>query len=169
MKENSIELVKGKPVVERKVGSFEITYVGLWVFVKAKDMGVMVQWDKGTTVMVRVDPEYKGKVEGLCGDFNDNENDDYRTPQHIREVDEISFVNTWRTYANGSSAMSASNNMCGLNSHRKYWAERSCSVLTGSVFQVLFHSHNFDCFFFVNSYNLRFTSVVFKENLFKVR
>ena len=27
-------------------------------------MGVTLQWDKGTTVVVRVDPEHKGSVEG---------------------------------------------------------------------------------------------------------
>jgi len=36
----------------------------MWVFVKAKNLGVTLQWDKGTTIMVRVDPEHKGKVEG---------------------------------------------------------------------------------------------------------
>ena len=47
-----------------QIGSFEITYVGLWVFVTSKDMGITLQWDKKTTVMVRLDPEHKGKVEG---------------------------------------------------------------------------------------------------------
>ena len=67
----------------------------MWVFVAAKDLGVTLQWDKGTTVMVRVDPEYKGKVEGLCGDFDDNENNDYKTPQNVIEANEIPFVNSW--------------------------------------------------------------------------
>jgi hypothetical protein len=136
VKENSVELVKGKAATEKKIGSFDVTYVGLWVFVKAKDMGISLQWDKGTTVMVRLDPEYKGKVEGLCGDFNDNENDDFKNPQDMIEVEEVAFVNSWKTYMNGSSAEEVPTDICGLNSHRKYWAERKCSILTGSKFEV---------------------------------
>ncbi|XP_076806278.1 von Willebrand factor-like [Clavelina lepadiformis] len=65
LKENSVELVRGKAIQERKIGSFEITYVGLWVFVTAKDLGVTLQWDKGTTALVRLDPEHSHKIEGV--------------------------------------------------------------------------------------------------------
>jgi len=33
---------------------------------------------------------------GLCGDFDGNENNDFKNPQNIIEVNEISFVNTWK-------------------------------------------------------------------------
>lgn len=33
---------------------------------------------------------------GLCGDFNDNENDDFKNPQDMIEVEEVAFVNSWK-------------------------------------------------------------------------
>lgn len=57
-----------------QIGSFEISYVGLWVFVKAKEMGVTLQWDKTTTVVARLDAMHRGKVEGSLTDFRMNGN-----------------------------------------------------------------------------------------------
>lgn len=36
----------------------------------------------------------------------------------------------------GSDAVSAETDLCASNTHRKYWAERKCSVITGNVFDV---------------------------------
>ena len=33
---------------------------------------------------------------GLCGNFDGNENNDFRNPQDMIEINEIAFVNTWK-------------------------------------------------------------------------
>ena len=37
---------------------------------------------------------------GLCGNFDGNENNDFRNPQDMIEINEISFVNTWKVHIN---------------------------------------------------------------------
>ena len=37
---------------------------------------------------------------------------------------------------NGTHAEEVPVDMCGVNRHRKYWAERKCAVLTGDKFEV---------------------------------
>lgn len=38
----------------------------------------------------------KGQIEGLCGDFDDDDENDFRTPEGIIETDLSVFVNSWR-------------------------------------------------------------------------
>jgi len=33
---------------------------------------------------------------GLCGNFDGNENNDFRNPQDMIEINEVAFVNTWK-------------------------------------------------------------------------
>jgi len=37
-----------------------------------------------TQVYLRVDPVWQGKLEGLCGNFNHNKKDDYKTVSGIQ-------------------------------------------------------------------------------------
>ena len=41
-----------------------------------------------------------------------------------------------QTLMDGSQAEEVPTDMCGLNSHRKNWAKRKCSVITGELFKV---------------------------------
>ena len=38
-------------------------------------------WDVGTRVYVKLQPSFKGKTCGLCGDFDGNAMNDFRTRQ----------------------------------------------------------------------------------------
>lgn len=40
--------------------------------------------------------QLKGKMEGLCGDFNDDPSNDYMTPEGNIENATTTFVNSWK-------------------------------------------------------------------------
>ena len=42
------------------------------------DKSLRVLWNGGTQVYVRASPGWSGKVQGLCGDYNQNPKDDYK-------------------------------------------------------------------------------------------
>ena len=50
-------------------GSFTITLVS--------DIGVQVQWDGSGFIEIQVPKSFKGKVSGLCGNFNGNSKDEF--------------------------------------------------------------------------------------------
>lgn len=70
---------------------------GLFVIVEAPDLGLVIQWDKGTRVYVKVDPRWKDRVKGLCGNYNDNDADDFQTPSGgITEASAKIFGDSWK-------------------------------------------------------------------------
>lgn len=46
---------------------------------------------------VKVDPRWKEKIKGLCGNYNDNEQDDFQTPSGgLAEASAKIFGDSWR-------------------------------------------------------------------------
>ena len=48
-----------------------------------KQIGLTVMWDVGTRVYVKLQPSYRGKVCGLCGDYDGSSTNDYRSRQGL--------------------------------------------------------------------------------------
>lgn len=44
-----------------------IREAGLFVFAEVYDLGIVLQWDKGTRVKVRADPKWKDRVSNNSG------------------------------------------------------------------------------------------------------
>lgn len=44
-----------------------IREAGLFVFAEVSDMGLVLQWDRGTRAYLRLDPQWQGKVRTRCG------------------------------------------------------------------------------------------------------
>ena len=42
-----------------------IREAGLFIYADVPDLGIVLQWDKGTTVILRVDPKWKTLVNDL--------------------------------------------------------------------------------------------------------
>lgn len=62
-----VSLLRGKIEVLYKEGKGQL----------ATDFGMQVVYDWNSTVAVTLDPHYKGKVYGLCGNFNGNLHDEF--------------------------------------------------------------------------------------------
>lgn len=61
--QESLTLTKEKPLPlheTRKI--LTLRQVGLFVIVEAPDLGLIVHWDKGTRVYVKIYPQWKDKV-----------------------------------------------------------------------------------------------------------
>ncbi|KAM5248546.1 mucin-2 [Ctenodactylus gundi] len=108
--------------------------VGQYLVVEAST-GVIVIWDKKTTVFVKLAPSYKGTVCGLCGNFDDRTNNDFTTRDRIVVGSELDFGNSWKE-ASTCPDVSTTPDPCSLNPHRRSWAEKQCSIIKSSVFSV---------------------------------
>ncbi|XP_073511485.1 uncharacterized protein [Phyllobates terribilis] len=57
-----------------------------------------IQYDwVGNRLYVILDPSYKGQTAGLCGTYNDNRNDDYRSANDMTETVSSFFSKSWKT------------------------------------------------------------------------
>lgn len=50
---------------------------GLFIFVEVADLGLVLQWDHGTRVYLRLDPKWKGRVSSFFVYFGRNGIEEY--------------------------------------------------------------------------------------------
>ncbi|XP_076029577.1 hemocytin-like isoform X2 [Oratosquilla oratoria] len=107
---------------------------GLFVFIDIPAVGVVVQWDRSTRISIRAPQSLRGAVEGLCGNYNGNELDDFTTPAKSKEVSVINFVASWamQSYCRPPRAP---RDECQLHPERRAWAESRCQILMEEVFE----------------------------------
>ncbi|XP_067603985.1 mucin-2 [Pseudorca crassidens] len=124
-------------VIQRDVGhhvAYTTREVGQYLVVEAS-VGILVIWDKRTSVFIKLAPSYKGTVCGLCGNFDQRSSNDFTTRDHMVVESELDFGNSWKE-APTCPDVSATPEPCVLRPHRLSWAEKQCSIIKGPVFGV---------------------------------
>ncbi|KAJ9596531.1 hypothetical protein L9F63_012430, partial [Diploptera punctata] len=135
-KQEVITFTKDKPVPSHtSLNRTIIREAGLFVYAEVHDLGLVLQWDKGTRVYVRVDPKWKNRLKGLCGNYNDDQMDDFQTPSGgLSEVSAKLFGDSWRLQAYCPDSLEITDT-CLNHPNRKLWAVKMCGVLKTAVFQ----------------------------------
>jgi len=83
---------------------------------------------------VKLNPQWKGRTMGLCGDYNDNGEDDFKTPSDgISEASINLFGDSWKKDMSCPEPKDISDT-CEKHPERKLWSLRQCNVLKSSVF-----------------------------------
>ncbi|TRY87244.1 hypothetical protein DNTS_031751, partial [Danionella cerebrum] len=131
---------KGIQVVEGNGTDYQyqIHSAGLYSVIEVKGLLNLI-WDGKTSLMLQLHPEFKGKVCGLCGNFDGNGNNDFVKHDGGDVTDAVLFGNSWRL---NPSCPEVNNvmNPCDRNPHRSVWAIKQCSIITSAVFTDC-HSH----------------------------
>ncbi|XP_009468620.1 PREDICTED: mucin-2 [Nipponia nippon] len=123
--------------IQRDIGD-DVHYwnrtVGLYLVIEASN-GVMLIWDKKTTLFIKLSPDYKGKVCGLCGNFDDKSNNDFTTRSGLQETNALKFGNSWKQ-SSMCPDITQEIKPCDVKPHRKSWAEKECSIIRSEVFKI---------------------------------
>nr|XP_033784147.1 mucin-2 isoform X2 [Geotrypetes seraphini] len=108
--------------------------VGIYLVIQASN-GVMLIWDKKTTIFINLSPAYKGKVCGLCGNFDGISNNDFTSRHQLLVTKPLEFGNSWKATA---TCPDVDHEIlpCELKPHRKAWAEKQCSLIKSEVFKI---------------------------------
>nr|XP_046234028.1 IgGFc-binding protein [Scatophagus argus] len=80
-------------------GQVSIYASGSRVFVSA-NFGLSVTYDGFSTVFISVPSNYSGQTCGLCGNFNGNSNDEFRTPSGMIVTSPDEFGRAWKVSGN---------------------------------------------------------------------
>uniref|UniRef100_A0A8C0CWR9 VWFD domain-containing protein n=1 Tax=Balaenoptera musculus TaxID=9771 RepID=A0A8C0CWR9_BALMU len=123
-------------VVQRGPGGdlpYKIRYMGIYLAVETRS-GMVVSWDRKTSVFIRLHQEYKGRVCGLCGNFDDNALNDFTTRSQSVVGDALEFGNSWKFSPSCPDAQ-APKDPCAANPYRKPWAQKQCSIVNSATFR----------------------------------
>ncbi|XP_049429964.1 mucin-2-like [Epinephelus fuscoguttatus] len=111
---------------------YHIQTMGIYLVIEAKN-GLVLIWNKKTTLMIRLKPTFKGKVCGLCGNYDGNVKNDFTTRDKQIVVEALEFGNSWKDSPTCPNA-NTHRNPCSLYSHRQAWALKHCSIINSKVF-----------------------------------
>ncbi|XP_057582973.1 mucin-5B-like [Hippopotamus amphibius kiboko] len=111
---------------------YRIRYMGIYLAIETRS-GMVVSWDRKTSVFIRLHQEYKGRVCGLCGNFDDNGLNDFTTRSQSVVGDVLEFGNSWKFSPSCPDAQ-APKDPCTANPYRKSWAQKQCSLIHGAAF-----------------------------------
>lgn len=116
-----------------KLRRINVREVGLYIIIEVTDLGLILRWDKSTTVHLRLDPRWKSRIRGLCGNYNDDNEDDLETPSGGSEVSPQVFGDSWRLQTLCPEALPI-NDACSEHRVRRTWSTKQCSVLKSEPF-----------------------------------
>ncbi|XP_053417590.1 mucin-5B [Nycticebus coucang] len=122
-------------VVERGPGRdlpYKIRYMGNFLVIETRG-GMAVSWDRRTSVFIRLHQEYKGRVCGLCGNFDDSAINDFTTRSQSVVGNVLEFGNSWKLSPSCPDAL-APKDPCSANPYRKSWAQKQCSIINSATF-----------------------------------
>ncbi|XP_072906121.1 zonadhesin-like [Hemitrygon akajei] len=96
MKNRRILVDQKRIRLPKVVGRAHLSHSGQYVVVNT-DFGLQLQYDGNHFVKIQIPSSYMGRMCGLCGDFNDNQSDDYRKPDGTMAANDTVFGDSWKT------------------------------------------------------------------------
>ncbi|KAG7268116.1 hypothetical protein CRUP_005475 [Coryphaenoides rupestris] len=80
---------------------YKVHSIGIYLVIEAEN-GLILIWNKRTTVMIKLSSSYKGKVCGLCGNYDGNVKNDFTTSNKEVVVKALQFGNSWKAAIRGA-------------------------------------------------------------------
>uniref|UniRef100_F7ADM3 Mucin-5AC n=1 Tax=Xenopus tropicalis TaxID=8364 RepID=F7ADM3_XENTR len=123
------DIVKRDP--DAKV-PYTIRYMGIYLVIES-DSGLILLWDKKTSIFIKLTKDFEGKVCGLCGNYDGDGNNDFTTRSLSVVGDPVEFGNSWKLNPTCPDA-NTTRDPCSANPYRKSWAQKQCSIINGKAF-----------------------------------
>nr|XP_040018790.1 mucin-5B-like [Gasterosteus aculeatus aculeatus] len=111
---------------------FKVHSMGIYLVIEAKN-GLVLIWNKKTTLRIKLRPTFKGKICGLCGNYDGNIKNDFTTRNKEVVVEAFDFGNSWKVSPTCPNA-GKHTSPCTLYSHRQAWALKHCSIIKETEF-----------------------------------
>uniref|UniRef100_A0A1I8Q8K8 Hemocytin n=1 Tax=Stomoxys calcitrans TaxID=35570 RepID=A0A1I8Q8K8_STOCA len=115
-------------------GAFHVYKAGVFVVVEVLPLHLQIKWDEGTRVYVKLGNEWKNKVSGLCGNYNDNAMDDMKTPTQALETSALTFGHSWKVQQY-CAMPTVPIDACKEHPERETWAQLKCGILKSNHFK----------------------------------
>ncbi|XP_073514814.1 uncharacterized protein [Phyllobates terribilis] len=111
---------------------YRVRLMGSYLVVETKS-GLVLLWDRKTSIFIKVTKEFKGQLCGLCGNYDGNANNDFTTRNNAIVGNVVEFGNSWKQALTCPDAQTH-RDPCSLNPYRMSWAQKQCSIINSEVF-----------------------------------
>ncbi|XP_069823962.1 mucin-2-like [Dendropsophus ebraccatus] len=122
-------------VAQRGIGinvPYRVRLMGIYLVIEAEN-GLILLWDKKTSIFIKVTSEFKGKLCGMCGNYDGNSINDFTTRNNAIVGNTEEFGNSWKLTPSCPDA-TFKRDPCSLNPYRVAWAQKQCSVINNEAF-----------------------------------
>ncbi|CAF2077019.1 unnamed protein product [Rotaria magnacalcarata] len=135
-----IDLIRERPIVLNDIelsnyriqpvtlGGIYIYQLGIYTMIKTD--AFTVKWDGKTYVEIAI--RSNSEMLGLCGNNNDNFDDDFKSSDGALQVNVFDMAKSWQTCAQCTPGknQSTDNDPCSENhSQRRTWAKNKCDII----------------------------------------
>uniref|UniRef100_A0A452H9E6 Uncharacterized protein n=1 Tax=Gopherus agassizii TaxID=38772 RepID=A0A452H9E6_9SAUR len=112
--------------------TYQLWKAGYYTVVHFPEQEITILWDKKTTIHVKVGPRWKGKLAGLCGNFDKYTSNDLTTSNNMEVRNAQVFGESW---AMGQcKSPNETIKPCEVHQSKFPYAKRECSILYSDVF-----------------------------------
>ncbi|KAM9311608.1 otogelin-like protein [Gastrophryne carolinensis] len=105
---------------------------GFYTVVHFPEIDITVLWDKKTTIHVKVGPRWKGKLSGLCGNFDKYTSNDLTTSNNMEVRNAQVFGDSWTI--GQCKSYNETMRPCEVHQSKFPYAKKECSILYSDVF-----------------------------------
>lgn len=122
-----------KSQLSNKLKFMNIYRAGIFLIVQIPHLDMQVEWDRGTRVYVKLSNQWRGRSQGLCGNYNGDSQDDMKNPTNGLEVSPNLFGDSWKVQDTCAPTKPQSDS-CSKHPERSAWSQRKCGLLKSAVF-----------------------------------
>uniref|UniRef100_A0A674K350 Otogelin like n=1 Tax=Terrapene triunguis TaxID=2587831 RepID=A0A674K350_9SAUR len=112
--------------------TYQLWKAGYYTVVHFPEQEITILWDKKTTIHVKVGPRWKGKLAGLCGNFDKYTSNDLTTSNNMEVRNAQVFGESWAI--GQCKSPNETIKPCEVHQSKFPYAKRECSILYSDVF-----------------------------------
>ncbi|CAM2098222.1 unnamed protein product [Caretta caretta] len=117
---------------QEKNPTYQLWKAGYYTVVHFPEQEITILWDKKTTIHVKVGPRWKGKLAGLCGNFDKYTSNDLTTSNNMEVRNAQVFGESWAI--GQCKSPNETIKPCEVHQSKFPYAKRECSILYSDVF-----------------------------------
>ncbi|KYO47826.1 phosphatidylinositol phosphatase PTPRQ isoform D [Alligator mississippiensis] len=112
--------------------TYQLWKAGYYTVIHFPEQEITILWDKKTTIHVKVGPRWKGKLAGLCGNFDKYTSNDLTTSNNMEVRNAQVFGESWTI--GQCKTPNETIKPCEVHQSKFPYAKKECSVLYSDVF-----------------------------------
>uniref|UniRef100_A0A8C4T5C3 IgGFc-binding protein-like n=1 Tax=Erpetoichthys calabaricus TaxID=27687 RepID=A0A8C4T5C3_ERPCA len=113
-------------------GKVKVYQSGFYIILETTD-GLKVSYDSASSAAFNIPSTYFNALGGLCGNYNEDQSDDFKLPSGQQAPDESSFTAGWKATSSPTNCQTSCGSKCpGSNDSKKPDASKdtACGILT---------------------------------------